>query len=274
MVRRGSETYFWFDPWTPYGVLIDYLGPSGPSDLGISMDSLVSSITQGSAWTLRPARSERQVNLHVYLTSFSPSPGSDAAIWKVGDSICANFSTKKVWQFLRMAKPSVSWARFIWNQEIIPKHRITSWLFMLNRNPTMDRLISWGLDLENCCLLCGSAPESRDHLFFLCPYSTLVWKAVTGVLGFTNPPLQWDSVLHWFESATSNQVLLAALLQLWHGVIYALWQERNVRYHDGLTKPHWMLSREVTKQAKDKSAAMRNCGSELGLSLVTFWSAV
>ncbi|XP_013690279.2 uncharacterized protein LOC106394243 [Brassica napus] len=141
-VREGGETYFWFDPWTPYGILIDYLGPSGPMDLGIPLNSLVSSITQGSAWILRPARSERQLNLHVYLTSFSPSPGSDAAIWKVGDRICTKFSTKDVWKSIRMAKPSVSWARFIWNQAIIPKYRITSWLFTLNRNPTMDRMIS------------------------------------------------------------------------------------------------------------------------------------
>lgn len=274
MVRGGSETYFWFDPWTPFGVLVDYLGPSGPSDLGIPLDSLVSSITQGSAWTLRPARSERQVNLHVYLTSFTPSPGADVAIWKVGDTITAKFSTKKVWQDLRRSRPSVSWARFVWNQAIIPKFKITSWLFLLNRNPTMDRLISWGLDLENCCLLCGTAPESRDHLFFLCPYSTLVWKTVTGALGITTPPLQWDSVLQWFDVVTTNPDRLIAILQIWHGTIYALWQERNARYHDGLTKAHWMLSREVIKQAKDKSTAMCNCGSELGLRLVTFWSAI
>ncbi|XP_048593408.1 uncharacterized protein LOC106358770 [Brassica napus] len=271
-VREGGETYFWFDPWTPYGILIDYLGPSGPMDLGIPLNSLVSSITQGSAWILRPARSKRQLNLHVYLTSFSPSPGSDAAIWKVEDIICTKFSTKDVWKSIRMAKPSVSWARFIWNQAIIPKYRITSWLFTLNRNPTMDRMMSWGLDLENCCLLCGSAPESRDHLFFVCPYSSLVWKAVIGVLGFTNPPLQWDSVFEWFVSASFNRIQLAAVLQLWHGSIYVIWQERNARYHNGLTKSHWMLSQDVIKQAKDKSSAMRNCGSDLGFSLVAFWS--
>lgn len=202
-----------------FGVLIDYLGPSGPIDLGIPLDSLVSSITQGYVWNLRPARSERQLNLHVYLTSFSPAPGSDAAIWKVGDRVCSKFSTKDVWNSIRLTKPSVSWARFIWNKAIIPKYRITSWLFTLNRNPTKDRLTSWGLDLENWCLLCGTNPESRDHLFFVCPYSSLVWKAAIGVLGFSNPPFQWETILRWLDSATLNKVQLAVVLQLWHGSI-------------------------------------------------------
>ena len=65
VVRGGGETLFWFDPWTPFGALIDYLGPSGPADLGIPRDSLVSFITQGFSWILRPARSERQVGFQV-----------------------------------------------------------------------------------------------------------------------------------------------------------------------------------------------------------------
>ncbi|XP_013623944.1 PREDICTED: uncharacterized protein LOC106329881 [Brassica oleracea var. oleracea] len=171
-----------------------------------------------------------------------------------------------------MARPPVYWARFIWNQALIPKHRITSWLFMLNRNPTMDRLLSWGIDLENCCLLCGNSPESRDHLFFLCPYSFQVWENAIGVLGFINPPVQWELVLHWLSSV-SNPAQLAAILQLWHGSIYVIWQERNARYHNGVTKPHFMLSREVIKLAKDKSTAMRSCGSDFASSLVALWSS-
>lgn len=106
-VRGGGETFFCFDLWTPFGILINYLGPSGPADLGIPLDSLVSSITDGSTWILRPARSERQVNLQAYLTSTSPSPGSDFAVWQVGDRICARFSTKVIWQSIRVVKPNV-----------------------------------------------------------------------------------------------------------------------------------------------------------------------
>lgn len=96
VVRKGEETLSWFDPWTPFGALIDYLWSSGPADLGISLDSLVSSITQGSSWILRPTRSERQVNLQVYISIFFPCFWFRLAIWKVGDRICSKFSIKAV----------------------------------------------------------------------------------------------------------------------------------------------------------------------------------
>lgn len=114
----------------------------------------------------------------------------------------------------------------------------------------------------------------RDHLLFLCTYSSQVWRAATRVLGFTAPPINWDGLLHWLSTFTLNHVHLAAVLQIWHGYIYSIWQEHNARFHNGLTKPHWMLSREVIKQAKDKSTVMRSCGSDLGSSLVALWSSV
>lgn len=109
-------------------------------------------------------------------------------------------------------------------------------------------------------------------MFFVCSYSSLVWNATVGVLGFTTPSVQWEDLLLWLSTSSLNNVQLAAVLQIWHGCIYAIWKERNARYHNGLTKPHWILTREVIKEAKDKSTAMR--GSDLGSSLVALWYTV
>lgn len=39
----------------------------------------------------------------------------------------------------------------------------TSWLlFILNRNPTFDRIAAWNPDSEAVCLLCGNSNGSRD----------------------------------------------------------------------------------------------------------------
>ncbi|KAF8049205.1 hypothetical protein N665_2277s0008 [Sinapis alba] len=106
------------------------------------------------------------------------------------------------------------------------------------------------------------------------PFTNQVWKASIGVLGFSIPPTQWDDLLHWLNSVSLNQTQFAAVLQIWHGCIYTIWYERNARFHNGLSKAHWMLSRDVIKQAREKSAALRSGGSELGSSLVAFWSMV
>lgn len=50
---------------------------------------------------------------------------------------------------------------------LIPQHATTTSLFVLNRNPTLDRLANWNADTLTTCLLCGVANESREHLFLM-----------------------------------------------------------------------------------------------------------
>lgn len=59
----------------------------------------------------------------------------------------------------------------------MPKHAFICWLTIMNRLPTKDRLLKWGLNVDVMCLLCGAAEESRDHVFFSCPFAKefVVW---------------------------------------------------------------------------------------------------
>lgn len=68
----------------------------------------------------------------------------------------------------------------VWCPMGIPRHSFLMWLVVLDRCPTKDRLLRWGLlGVNPICLLCNSQPESRDHLFFQCCYSETVWRAIT-----------------------------------------------------------------------------------------------
>lgn len=48
--------------------------------------------------------------------------------------------------------PTVPWFPLIWLKKGIPKHCSLAWLMQLNRSPTRDRLISWGLQTDPLCL--------------------------------------------------------------------------------------------------------------------------
>ena len=95
----------------------------------------------------------------------------------------------------------------MWHAASVPKHAITSWLFMLNRNPTMDRLLSWGLDVEGTCLLCGLSQESINHLFFECVYSAEVWRNCLARLGVFNAPTTWQSVIDWLSGFPRDRIV-------------------------------------------------------------------
>ena len=47
---------------------------------------------------------------------------------------------------------------------------------------TGDITLKWNPQADNQCLLCKTAMESRDHLYFICTYTEPVWKGLLGTL--------------------------------------------------------------------------------------------
>lgn len=155
----------------------------------------------------------------------------------INDAIQKSFCSKNVWNKIRVHLPPVSWYRLVWHKARIPKHAFTVWLFVLNRNPTLERLARWGTDVEQTCLLCGQQTESRDHLFFQCPYSAEIWNNIVLFLSTLSAHTHWDLVIGWLATVNADKNTTLALLQAWHAVIYEVWAERNRRFHSGISLP-------------------------------------
>lgn len=166
-------------------------------DLGISIDSLVCDCLVNGSWILPHPRSERQLQLHIFISTLSLGQRNDKILWKVNGVQRDKFISKEIWNYTRERRQPSTWTSLVWHAASVSKQAITSWLFMLNRNPTMDRLLSWGLDVKCTCLLCGLLQESRDHLFFECVYSAEVWRKCLVRLGVSNAPTTWQSVINW-----------------------------------------------------------------------------
>lgn len=47
---------------------------------------------------------------------------------------------------------------------------------------TRDITLKWNPQADNQCLLCKTAMESRDHLYFICTYTEPVWEGLLGTL--------------------------------------------------------------------------------------------
>ncbi|KAF8116332.1 hypothetical protein N665_0019s0012 [Sinapis alba] len=138
-VHGGGETFFWHDPWTPFGDLLEYLGPSGPANLGIPMDSLISDIIIGSSWVLRPARTDRQVHFQAYLLTIPLTQEADYAVWKVDDKVCSNFSAKSIWRSLETRNHLYfycSYSSRVWNRAILS-------LGFINAPVHWDLVLDW-----------------------------------------------------------------------------------------------------------------------------------
>ncbi|XP_024015941.1 uncharacterized protein LOC112089193 [Eutrema salsugineum] len=233
-IGNGEDTFFWWDPWTPFGSLISFLGDLGPSRLGIPVDSLVSDLISDRNWILPPARSDTQTQLYSFITQIIPSTSSDRPV-------------------------------------NIPKHTITSWLFMLNRNPTLIRISSWAEDVDTTCLLCGLEEESRDHLFFECQFSSEVWRLLMSFLFFPNAPSNWSISLAWIESFKAPKHLALAIRQGWQASIYEIWLERNRRFHQGLSLRPRQILLKILLVLRHKAKALQCKGSKYGTPLSLTW---
>ncbi|XP_023644311.1 uncharacterized protein LOC111832174 [Capsella rubella] len=200
------------------------------------------------------------------------SSANDTPIWTIDGIPYLSFSSKAVWNAVRISNPVKCWAPLVWHKATIPKHALTSWLFILNRNPTLDRLSTWGFDIDLDCLLCGLAQESRNHLFFECDFSAEVWRLITQKLRLSSPPFLWDQILLWLPTASASKHQKLALLQGWQGAIFELWRERNRRFHEGLSLSPVTIATLIISTLNNKCNAMLQLGLKRGISLLQCWA--
>lgn len=166
-VRSGTSTRFWTDNWSPFGSLQSFLENDSNFSLRIQDDATVSSLYMDNHWILPQPRSDKKLQLHVFLTTLELSLEDDYYEWEVEGKISSKYSTGHVYATFYTQGTSVPWENIVWIAGGIAKHSFLCWLFILNQCPTHDMLLRWGLQTAPSCLLCNSAAESQDHLFLV-----------------------------------------------------------------------------------------------------------
>ncbi|CAN7053383.1 unnamed protein product [Brassica rapa subsp. trilocularis] len=132
-----------------------------------------------------------------------------------------------------------------------------AWLMLLNRCPTRDRLLAWGLQTDSLCLLCNRANESRNHLFFSCSYSATVWSHFSARFGVNSQSSSWDDIAHSLlsQSGSKHQIFLSILT--WQATIYDLWWERNDRLHRSNFRSPDRIIKKISLVIKNRISSLR-----------------
>lgn len=150
----------------------------------------------------------------------------------------------------------------MWFSRGIPKHRFLTWLMVLNRSPTRDRLIHWGLQTDGSCLLCNSTLETRSHLYFECNYSSDVWSSVSDRCSFTSSR-SWDSMLDDLHRFTGTRAARIVLLLTWQATIYEIWRESNNHLHRDLFCPSLSIASDVDRTIRVRITSFRQSDPSL-----------
>ncbi|XP_074299593.1 uncharacterized protein LOC141630727 [Silene latifolia] len=93
------------------------------------------------------------------------------------------FSVKAAYGYLRGGVLAGCWTKGLVHPRIVPSHRIVCSLAVLKQLATVDNLQHRGFHVVVRCSLCEAALEDHNHLFFTCPFPSVVWEQILNWMG-------------------------------------------------------------------------------------------
>lgn len=114
---NGDDLNFWYDPWTKYGQLINFIGPLGPRQTGIPISSTVSELWRNGTWALQSSRSNRMEELLTHLTTINLYDSPSFPQWMINGRSQQTFSSSLIYHSLLEPLPSVPWYPLIWHTQ-------------------------------------------------------------------------------------------------------------------------------------------------------------
>lgn len=267
---NGEQIYFWSSNWSPFGNIRNYLAMDGSLRMGISQTSTLAELWENGNWILPPARSEAQVRVQSFLSSLQITENLDSYEWWPNNQKRDRYCTREIYNLIRDHKPIVTWYREVWFSGGIPKHKFLTWLMVLNRSPTRDRLLQWGLQTDPSCLLCNFFPESRSHLFFECRFSWAVWENLSKRCNF-NSLRDWESLLGQLRNFKAPKPARKLLLIAWQASIYLIWTERNHRLHRDRSRSVDVIIKEADLLIRNRIASLRRKNPTHASAMLQQW---
>ncbi|XP_009792437.1 uncharacterized protein [Nicotiana sylvestris] len=166
-----------------------------------------------------------------------------------------NCSIKDIYHRLRGRFDKVSWRRVICHNTGCPR-----WTFVLtmaahDKLYTRDRLQSWGVQVDQECVLCKQANETIQHLFFKCSYANALWSTLLAWQGIKRSVNGWDEELRWAEKWTKRKIAAAELYKMvLTATVYYVWQERNARTFQAKTKGWELICKKIIQELHCRSS--------------------
>ncbi|KAL9281954.1 putative reverse transcriptase zinc-binding domain-containing protein [Arabidopsis thaliana] len=197
----------------------------------------------------------------------------DAALWK-GKNDCyrKQFSSRETWSQIRLPKAERNGHKVIWFSGATPRYTFISWV-MKNRVATGERMVNWKLNVDTSCVFCKHPLETREHLFFQCPFSKEVWeKLVRGILlhKFSD---KWLEVMKEITSKYHDNTKRFILKFVFENAIHFIWTERNDRRHGERPSTTEKMVKLIDKNVRNRLSTLRQGKVEKHVEGLKVWFA-
>ncbi|XP_043721015.1 uncharacterized protein LOC122668528 [Telopea speciosissima] len=229
------STKLWLDKWHPEGVLFNRFGSRICYDAGsyvlAAHHALVKEIVRDGDWLPGPSTSFDLIDVWRALPSIDKLHGDnpDLVVWTGNPT--GIFSTKSAWNATRVKANPVDWSEAIWFEGSIKSHSFVSWRCLVDAVPTRDNLLHRGIPVQHSCEFCWAGIESRNHIFFACPFSIDIWRRIFGMCSLHGQaPMNIFDAAIWVRYAAGRAGSLGVVLKLaFCATVKHIWFERNFR---------------------------------------------
>ncbi|KAL0290483.1 UNVERIFIED_CONTAM: Retrovirus-related Pol polyprotein from type-2 retrotransposable element R2DM [Sesamum radiatum] len=220
--------------------------PLGPRHTSIPPSAPLSTVISEDAWSWPHITDMESIDITHDLPTIHG--GRDRILW-TGPR--GSFSSAAAYDLFRPPGPTVGWTSLLVGTFHIPRHRFILWLTLQGRLATTDR--PWLQHLGSGCVLCQDGiPESHEHLFFMCPFARECIRAIRREIFFHWPYYTWSSVIRWASARwRGKHVVNAAYRALFASLVYHLWQERNFRIFQHISRSTEEIVRIVVSETRD-----------------------
>ncbi|XP_022042079.1 uncharacterized protein LOC110944741 [Helianthus annuus] len=219
---------------------------------GFSLSSTVADlVTEDGQWRWPQAWYDTfPVLINIDTIQLTPDT-DDRFHWKDWEGNFQCFRSWEAWNNLRYRETKVVWVNSVWFSQCIPRHSFHLWLVIKNKLRTQDRMAEWEAGSATnlhlmCCPLCRYDRDSRDHLFFQCPYASEVWSLVRNKVDMGSVNDTWASIMQWMEVNANSRTLEHIVCNILVAAsTYFIWQERNNRIFSQLQRNASVLSKVI-----------------------------
>ncbi|XP_039040922.1 uncharacterized protein LOC120179382 [Hibiscus syriacus] len=147
------------------------------------------------------------------------------------------FKTKDIWEEIRDKRNKVPWHKVVWFPLHILRLSVITWMTILDRLPTRERLSRMGIQTDGLCVLCKEDIETRNHLFNDCNFAISLWNSILQLTHLCKTHMSWEARLDWSCKDWKGKSLISTILKIaWIAYIYLIWEERNRRIFQGMNR--------------------------------------
>ncbi|GAU40289.1 hypothetical protein TSUD_362690 [Trifolium subterraneum] len=205
-----------------------------------------------------------QLLSHLQHISIPIDDKEDELIWC--HTTYGELTMKDAYLFYSQPRPTLSWAKSLWNLAIPPSKSFMVWRLFHNKLPTDDNLAVRAISLPSMCSLCNKHLELSSHLFLECPFSLAIWQWFASIINLNMDFNSYSSLLNIINRGWNPQFKITVTAAVIF-IINNIWLCRNnVRFNN--LKPN--MNSIISCITTSVSLAGNNTSLSLNSSIIDF----